>query len=471
MSQHDSVSPNITQCLLPLIGPLVNNTCSLDTSGGFLANTSGGLDDVIADEVNKTLVNYSSTSILWKLARRRSRPDYFKQVLDFLNLYLTPVIILVGVVGNVMSFLVFTRTHLARLSSSVYLASLSIADTGFLLALAVVWLSRVGVPLFRQQGWCQGTVYFTYVFCFLSVWNVVSFTAERYIIVYHPLRKDAFCTRKKAKIVVGVFAFISLVMYTFALWTSGIITFDNQGVCTPLPRYYDVITVMTSIDTILSCIIPSVLIVILNVRIILKLHQYQLKRAELSRSVALPSGDVHLRRRSLIHASISITGSMHIKFSSPNKDHDPSTATQTIVYPDNCQRVVRSRSQFRTARMLLVLSSVFVLLNLPSHVFRVQVFVHNFVGGGTTSTRGKVHWQELFQLVYFLNFAINFFVYSAYGRQFRNSLKRMCRPLPCVRKRFPLVRMGSLEKQIKNNKPLISHRDTPHTIKNKVTLV
>ena len=69
-----------------------------------------------------------------------------------------PVIILVGVIGNVMSLCVFSLTHLHRLSSSVYLSSLALADTGFLVALFVVWLSRVNVKLFQREGWCQSTL-------------------------------------------------------------------------------------------------------------------------------------------------------------------------------------------------------------------------------------------------------------------------------------------------------------------------
>lgn len=415
-----------------------NTTCANCTT-----NATFAFSDFYPGLMNGSFFN---AGFLWKLKKKHSRGDGFKQMLDFLNLYFTPVIILVGVVGNMMSFLVFSTTHLTRLSSSVYLAALSVADTGFLLGLSIVWLSRVGVPLFVTNGWCQCTVYMTYVFSFLSVWNVVSFTTERYIIVYHPLQKDSFCTRRKAKVVVGLLAVTSLLMYTFALWTSGVVMLDTKAVCMPLPHYYDVLTIMTSIDTLISCVIPSIMIVILNVRILLQLHRYQKKRSEMSATTLILGNVTKCRRRSLIHTSISTTGSMHIKFPSSNKDMMASTTTQSVMYPDNCKKVMRSRSQFRTARMLLILSSVFVLLNLPSHVFRVQVFLQNFIGGEPKAPRAKIHWKELFQLVYFLNFAINFFVYNACGRQFRDGLRRMCRQLAPERRDKALRRVVSQDK-------------------------
>jgi len=54
---------------------------------------------------------------------------------------------------------------------------------------------------------------------FLAAWHVVVFTAERYIIVHHPLRKDEFCTKRRARIVVGVVILVALVLYTPTTWT------------------------------------------------------------------------------------------------------------------------------------------------------------------------------------------------------------------------------------------------------------
>jgi len=44
------------------------------------------------------------------------------RVVNVLDLYLLPLISVVGCIGNVLSFLVFTTTYLRRLSSSVYLS-------------------------------------------------------------------------------------------------------------------------------------------------------------------------------------------------------------------------------------------------------------------------------------------------------------------------------------------------------------
>lgn len=68
-------------------------------------------------------------------------------VVGALDRYLTPIIVGIGVVGNVVSFLVFTATYLRRMSSSVYLAALAIVDTVFLILVFCNWLMTFGIKV------------------------------------------------------------------------------------------------------------------------------------------------------------------------------------------------------------------------------------------------------------------------------------------------------------------------------------
>jgi len=75
---------------------------------------------------------------------------YYAQILrvvNVLDLYLIPLISVVGCIGNILSFLIFTTTYLRRLSSSVYLAALAVADTIFLLVLFCSSLRAVGIQV------------------------------------------------------------------------------------------------------------------------------------------------------------------------------------------------------------------------------------------------------------------------------------------------------------------------------------
>lgn len=389
--------------------------------------------------------------------------DTFKMVVDVMMLYVTPLIVVIGVVGNALSLIVFSLSYLQRLSSSLYLSMLSVADIVFLLALLVVWLERVDVSLFTRDGWCQAVLYVSRVSGFLAAWYVVVFTAERYVIVHHPLRKDEFCTKRRARIVVSSVVVVALVLYTPTTWTHDVIRFGKVALCTPLPRHQYVNSVMATVHTLLSCLVPSLLIVVFNGRIIHKIRLYQATAFELPPPLpnrAAAAASVRCRR-SYVQASVSASGSMHIKFMSkalPLPSGNPSAGEQTATTQpvhhlhrlrqarlrssacamqyhadvDDIQqqyqpaaRLARGQAQFRTARMLLVLSSLTVLLNLPTHVFQVQAVIYDLIGS-VKAARGKFTWQELFQLVHFLNYAVNFFVYSCCGRQFRAGLVRLC---------------------------------------------
>ena len=51
------------------------------------------------------------------------------------NLYVTPVIIALGLLGNMTSFVVFMFTYMRHLSSSIYLSALAVTDSAFLIQL------------------------------------------------------------------------------------------------------------------------------------------------------------------------------------------------------------------------------------------------------------------------------------------------------------------------------------------------
>jgi hypothetical protein len=85
------------------------------------------------------------------------------KILLYLQLYYTPLLVILGCVGNTLSVFVFFGTKLKKLSSSYYLAALAFSDTGFLVTEFVVWLNMVDVPLFKKSGVCELAIYSSHV--------------------------------------------------------------------------------------------------------------------------------------------------------------------------------------------------------------------------------------------------------------------------------------------------------------------
>lgn len=325
-----------------------------------------------------------------------------------LHKFLTPVIIVVGLVGNVTSFLVFVRTHVRRLSSSVYLAALAIADTGFLVQLFITWLNYIRIFLFHKEGWCQAVVYLSYVCSFLSVWYVVGFTVERYIAVCYPLKRQDMCTSLRAKKVVLWLAVFACIAYSFGAWTSGIVS-SNPGQppqCQPLPKYRNLVDILNNVDTVITLIIPSISIFVLNVRLATKIKYFYAKRMVMTATHLTTSSNINLNdvteRSMLSHAS----------FTSEDATMVPASSA-------------RQRSQITITKMLLVVSTIFLLLNLPSHVIRVQAFMMGFINPHFMPSNTVIVWQQFFTIIYYTNFSVNFFLYSLCGKNFRSALRRM----------------------------------------------
>lgn len=82
----------------------------------------------------------------------------------------------------------------------------------------------------------------------------------------------------------------------------------------------------------------------------------------------------------------------------------------------------------RVTKMLIVVSSIFLLLNLPMHSFNVYILIKNFYNGNKT---GFKHTQEetlvviLFQAFFYTSFSCNFLLYSLSGVTFRTECKRL----------------------------------------------
>lgn len=191
-------------------------------------------------------------------------------LLELFHQYYIPSIIFLGLVGNLLSCIVFLNTHLKMRSSSYYLAALATTDFSFLVTLMVVWLNfKINWKVFNEDGWCEILVYVSAVCSSLSVWLIVAFTVERFIAVQYPLHRPYICTVARAKMVIFILTVLALVCHSYAFITAGV-TKSRDGVedvCDLKPEYLEVMRVINITDTVASLILPLILIVVMNTMI------------------------------------------------------------------------------------------------------------------------------------------------------------------------------------------------------------
>ncbi|XP_026742353.1 neuromedin-U receptor 1 [Trichoplusia ni] len=325
---------------------------------------------------NTSITNSSLTSF-----------DIYLEILaTLLNTYYTPLLVSLGCIGNLLSVFIFFTSKLRFQSTSLYLSALAISDTVFLLQLVPPWLTAVqSTVIFHLNGLCQVFVYASFVSCLLSAWLVVAFTIERFVAVMYPLQRNSMCTMTRAKHIVGLLVLAALI------FNIPVLRFASPGTndCNIDSEYVDHAARFNIVDTALSFTLPLAIIIFLNTCIMVGV--YRIERV----------------RRALMKM----------------EQEQGSLGTERLPPPSAL------RSQHRVTRMLLIVSSVFVLLNLPAYTMRVLAYAY-----GMRATEYTGRWaavQQLALMFFHTNFGINFILYCLSGQNFRRAL---CAAIPCLRR-------------------------------------
>ncbi|EAA10464.2 AGAP005001-PB [Anopheles gambiae str. PEST] len=317
-------------------------------------------DARVAMEADGGALNLTETEVVMEL------------IGNFLNFYYMPLLVVVGSIGNILSVLVFFNTKLKKLSSSYYLAALGISDTCYLVGLFVTWLSFFQVHIYTREPYCQLFTYTSGVSSFLSVWYVVAFTFERFIVVRYPLKRQSWCTVRRAKTIIACLTMVGSVHSVPYIFYAGTQYSErsNVTICDMRKEYTSQMEIFNYIDTVIVFVVPFTIIVVLN----------------------------------------SVTS-----------------------------------FTMKVTKMLLIVSSVFVCLNLPSYVMRVRAFVEVKKSGTAMSLRSCLCDDVLFPLpqtghsyltilvqyycyLFFItNFGINFILYCISGQNFRKAVIEMFR--------------------------------------------
>lgn len=336
--------------------------------------------------------------------------EWYKRDLVYIykiQLYYTPILCIFGSVGNALSVFVFFSTKLRKLSSSYYLSALAISDTGVLIPIFMAWLELIDIHLFNISIICQTSVYLTHMCSFLSVWFVVSFTVERFIAVRYPLRRPSVCTVARARCVLASLTMISVILHSPYLLMPDVIqgrerdpsSNETKLVCDLPDKWKSWASKLNHLDLFLTLVIPFSMIVILNTLI--------------SRTVCR----LARVRRSMTHKHSGCSSRHHHR----NRANSSQMSATTTASSSSS-----SSSQTKVTEMLLIVSTVFICLNLPSYVFRGRLYMDKSIQ--ENEKRLLVILQHMANILYNTNFGINFALYCVSGQNFRRALTSLFCP-------------------------------------------
>lgn len=305
--------------------------------------------------------------------------------------YITPFVIIVGLIGNGISLRIFTERSMRKVSASVYLGALAVSDSAVLVVYVLFDWLQLGLPtwpphnavnVLGTNGVCQIYLFLSYSFRFLSAWLIVVFTIERYIGICKPLHRRVICSGSFAKKAICILIVVSFAVSLFKPLLGAVIEIPLLGkVCAYKPQYERLNFALDAIYGATITAVPFLIICALNLLIIRKFSETR-KR--------------HKKAKFLSNECV-----IKLEF--------------TVI--------------------LLMVSSSFVVLNLPYFVvwcmkFRQQL-LHSLNAGNPTAPERLRGWLYITKTVFFLNYCVNFFLYSLTGPHFRRKVRMLLRKMKC----------------------------------------
>ena len=295
---------------------------------------------------------------------------------------ISPILLIVGTVGNVLSVIVFTRKNMQKSASSKYLLGLSVADLIVLyVCLLREWIRYTFHYDVRTTGnWiCKLHWWLYYATLDYSVWLLTTVTIVRIMSTSKPFSSQTRCLKRHTTLVLVSVCLSSLIInfhFLFGIelqYRTGETTHDST--CGPGSKNYDIFLnyVWHYVDLCTFSLIPFFILSISNVSIIYRvISKHRKVKRQLAASSVAPKQE---------------------KISSMTK-------------------------------LLLVLNFVFIVCTAPICVYLIgmEYWVPPDV---PRRIQEEDPWCVVVTMLMYTNNTVNFILYSLSGSKFRQELKRL----------------------------------------------
>ena len=190
----------------------------------------------------------------------------------------SPILLVCGTLGNVLSVIVLSRKNMIQSVSSTYLRGLSLADLSALwVGLLRQWIRYLGFEIRTTANWvCKMHWWFIYVTLDTSVWLLVMVTVERLVTTFKPITNRILCTKKRAQVAIGAIVVTALVINCHLLYGMELKVSESEGgmevyTCGPSEDYVDFfVHVWNYFDLCIFSLLPFSILLPCNMGIIYK---------------------------------------------------------------------------------------------------------------------------------------------------------------------------------------------------------
>ncbi|XP_074660955.1 putative G-protein coupled receptor 139 [Tubulanus polymorphus] len=320
----------------------------------------------------------------------------FVNAVKFLLHYGTVLIVVVGVVCNILALIVLLNPLMRKVSANNYLAALAIYDTCSLLFNFLVGVLRgqnpdtINKAFQESETLCKVHSVGVEIFNILSVWMIVCMTIERAIAVLRPLKVQTLCTVSKARKIIVIVTIVIVVVACHKIFVTGFegdSVFGYKACRTSRSSIPEIIYLYVAVNTWTPCVI----IIILNSIILISLK----KSANAQQAM-------------------------------------------TAASSNNAKKTIPGKSQTRITKVLLLVSTTYLILILPLGITQSVELFYNATYKKPVATDGQalidyvafmetrftLKWIRAFCFFFYqINFAINFFLYCVSGKRFRDMVR------------------------------------------------
>ena len=283
-----------------------------------------------------------------------------------------PVIVLMGTVGNTLSFCVLMRRRMRSTPMYFYLTLLAVADTFVLYVSAFkVWIramTRFEVLHLSNVG-CKLIMFILLCSFYLSAWLVVLVTLDRFLVVWFPFRGYLLMRIRQARLTAGVLAVVVAVYNVHVFWTMGLHRFGSAPTCDAAQDNFFMTHVFEYLKLISYCVVPFTIVLALNVGILVRINRVY-TNAAVRRDCGLREAAAVYRHQTplvvLGPPSSPLTenaddGAGGVVWPQRQQLANSTTSTTRSQSPLNVQKL----RQRRLTRMLLFISFAWLALTAP----------------------------------------------------------------------------------------------------------
>lgn len=349
-----------------------------------------------------------------------------------ISFYVITACVIVGLVGNSLTVVVFSRPSTRSASSAtVYMLALAASDSGYLISILFSRLMTYarcfvvphlpGIDLYHESALgCKLLQYTLDLFTDTSSCLILAFTIERFIACYRPLCYRKWCTPRVGCVTAAaIFVIVgaSTAPYHFMFMLRN----ESYDVCTVSNDSSEeqIFSFLYITESVIYRTMPVCLIAALNVFIIRKVTLIaRQKRARSASSTPRPdalSNEVTSRRP-------DVTTTWPREETVAGEPAGTGTRRR--------QEAAAARSSAQLTVMLVLVSMTYIFAFLP----RIVAFLINRLARMNLidlSPESRDLFDVYCQPLYVAAFAINFFLYTMSGSVFRKQLRDIFASLSC----------------------------------------